>query len=108
MLLVSQSPILFTLLRLDRRFERVASSPMRLFIAGSERICWALVVGSMGRLRGTKPIGHGPAGWRQRARLANSAASGCAAANAIRTRLAGSRMRGAILVRSLPKVVNSD
>lgn len=61
----------------------------------------------MGGLGGKCPVGHGPAGWRQRARLANRAASGCAAARATRTRLAVSVMRAAILIRRIRKVVNS-
>jgi hypothetical protein len=81
-------------------------SPTRLFIAATEHICWALVVDRIGWLRGTCPGGHGPAGWRQRARLANNAASGCAAAKARRTRLAVSTMRAAILIRRIRKVAN--
>src|SRR6202167_6204596 len=80
---------------------------MRVFIADSEHIWWALVIDGIGRLRGTCPGGHGPAGWRQRARLANNAASGCAAAKATRTRLAVSTMRAAILIRRIRNVVNS-
>jgi hypothetical protein len=56
---------------------------------------------------GTSPGGHGPVGWRQRARLANNAASGCAAAQAIRTRLAVSTLCAATLIRRIRKVVNS-
>jgi hypothetical protein len=52
-------------------------------------------------------LDHGPAGWRQRARLANSTASGRAATKAIRTRLAVSAMRAPILIRRIRKVVNS-
>jgi hypothetical protein len=80
---------------------------MRLFIASSEHICQALMVDVIGWLRGTCPGGHGPAGCIQRARLANSVAPGCAAANAIRTRLAVSTTRAAILIKRIRKVVNS-
>src|SRR5271155_3594674 len=41
-----------------------------------------------GARRGTRPAGHGPAGWKLRATLANSSASGQAAAKATRTRVA--------------------
>jgi hypothetical protein len=80
---------------------------MRLFIAVSEHIWWALVVDRIGWLRGTCPVCHGPVGWRQRARLANNAPSGCAAAKATRTLLAVSTMRAAILIRRIRNVVNS-
>ena len=74
----------------------------------SERIWWAPVVDGIGRcVWGTSPGGHGPVGWRQRARLANNAASGCAAAQAIRTRLAVSTLCAATLIRRIRKVVNS-
>jgi hypothetical protein len=53
------------------------------------------------------PVRHGPAVWRQRARLANRAASGHAAANAMRTRLAVSVIRAAIFNSLIRSVVNS-
>jgi hypothetical protein len=65
------------------------------------------VVDGVGWLRGTCPVRHAAARWRQRARLANSAASGCAAAKTTRTRLAVSTMRAAILIRRIRNVVNS-
>ena len=71
-------------------------SPMRRFRRGFTTYLMDVVVDGIGRLCGTGPGGHGPAGWRQRARLANKAASGCAAAKARRTQLAVSTMRAAI------------
>ena len=81
--------------------------PVRWLIAVSDHICQALGIIGTGRVRGTSPVCHGPAGWTQRARLANSSASGHAAAKAMRTRVAVSVMRAAILSNRARKVVNS-
>ena len=56
---------------------------------------------------GTCPVGHGAAGWNQRAMPTNSSASGQQEANEIRTRDAVSVMRAAILIRRSRRVVNS-
>lgn len=99
-------PILFTGLKHSRLSEHRARLPDAPFHRG-----FGTYLSGVGDwrewLQGTCPIGHGPAGWRQRARLANSAASGWAAAKATRTRLEVSMMRAAILIRRIRKVVNS-
>src|SRR5690348_11644992 len=58
-------------------------------------------------VRGTHRGGHGPAGCRLRAMLRNRSASGQAAAKAMRTRVAVSVMRAAILSSRARKVANS-
>ena len=73
---------------------------MRWLVAVSEHTWQALGIVGTGRIRGTCPVCQGPAGWAQRARLANSSASGHAAAKAMRTRLAP----GGAFVVSLPHV----
>ena len=100
-------PILFTALKRKRCSEHRARLPDAPFHRYFGTYLRALVVDGIGRLRGTSPVRHGPAGWRERARLANNAASGCAAAKARRTRLAVSTMRAAILIRRIRRVVNS-
>src|SRR5271157_4695330 len=51
--------------------------------------------------RGTAPTGHGPAGWKLGTKPPNSSASGQAAAKAMRTRVAVSLIRAAILIRRI-------
>jgi hypothetical protein len=79
----------------------------RWLVAVSEHTWQALGIVGSGRVWGTSPVCHGPANWTQRPRLANSSASGHAAAKAMRTRLAVSVMRAAILSSRARKVVNS-
>ena len=56
---------------------------------------------------GIGPAGHGPAGWKLRARPRKSTACGQAAAKAMRTLVAVSMTRPATLSRCSLRVVNS-
>ena len=80
---------------------------VRWFIAVPGLICRRLGIIGAGRVLGRCPGCQRPAGWTHRARLANSSASGHAAAKAMRTRVAVSVMRAAILSSRARKVVNS-
>src|SRR3984957_5634367 len=64
-------------------------------------------VSERGACRGTRPTGHGPAGWKLRTKPPNSSASGQAAAKAMRTRVAVSLIRAAILIKRICRVLYS-
>src|SRR5664279_4840343 len=88
------------------RRTRRAWPPEARFIAILERSFQALGVVGRGGFGGAGPAGHGPAGRKLRTRPLNRSASGQAAAKAMRTRVAISVMRAAILIRRMRRVVN--
>src|ERR1700716_4172656 len=102
-----QKPILFAASTLLMRSEGRARLPGALFHR-LVRTCWAGVRGWQDRAAGALgPERQGAAGWNQRAMPPNNSACGHEAAKAIRTRVAVSMTRAAILIRRSRKVVNS-
>ena len=87
----------------DRRTWLIEAPSGRDF--GSEIV--GAQVDGMGVFWGDSPVPHGPASCKLRAMPRNNSASGHAAANAMRTRVAVSVIRPAILIRRMRKVANS-
>src|ERR1035437_8327941 len=79
---------------------------MRLFVAILERTRQALGVVGRGGFGGIGPAEHGPAGRKLRTSPLETSASGQAAVKAMRTRVAISVMRAAILIRRIRRVMN--
>jgi len=100
-------PILFAVSTLLMRSDGRARLPGARFHR-LVRTCWAGVRGWQDRAAGALcPERQGAAGCNQRAMPANNAACGHEAAKAIRTRVAVSMTRAAILIRRSRKVMNS-
>ena len=84
------------------------ASHVACLIAMSVRLVTALDVGGIGCVKATtRPRVHGAAGWKLKAMRRNNPASGQAAAKAMRTRVAVSVIRPAILSRRIRRVANS-